>query len=320
MEQSKNSTQNNWWIILNPTAGNGLAAKKKNAIEKLLRKHGFNYRIVETQHQRHAFLLVEEGIRAGYRYLMGIGGDGTNHEIINGILKQTIILPTDITYTLLPLGTGNDWIKQHRIPSNWRKWIPQISNAQSILHNAGLLRFTKDGKPAERYFVNVAGLAYDAYITKRKEAHTPKFLPTLYYLSQVVVCLFQYKLKKAQILFNNNTITDRFYTINIGICRYSGGGMQFVPHADPQSDQLALTIAGTVSKAAVLMHIPHIFLGKLHRHPKVNIYHTEEVNIRSAEKEATLLEADGEFLGETPVHCKLVKDAFRVLVPFEKGK
>lgn len=130
---------------------------------------------------------------------------------------------------------------------------------------------------------------------------------------QVVACLFKYDLRKAHIRFNNKLITNRFYTINIGICRYSGGGMQFVPHADPQSGELALTIAGPVSKLIVLLHVPHIFLGKLHRHPMVDIYKTKEIEITGDDEESTLVEVDGEFLGETPVKCVVVEKAFRVL-------
>ena len=214
-----------WWIILNPKAGNGRAMRSKEAIEASLKKQGFVFHLVKTEHPQDAYRLVEEGIQAGYRHFMGIGGDGTNNEIINGILKQKLIPPTELTYTLLPLGTGNDWIKQHRIPGNWKKWIIQIANAQPILHDAGLLQFMRNGEPQERYFVNVAGLAYDAFITKRKEERSPRFFPALYYLSQVVICLFQYRLLKANIRFNNKNITNRFYTINIGICPYSGGGM-----------------------------------------------------------------------------------------------
>ncbi|MFK7807105.1 MAG: diacylglycerol kinase family protein [Saprospiraceae bacterium] len=315
MKNSKPFNQYPWWIILNPTAGNGLAARRKVAIEQLLQKCGFKYEMVETKNKEHAFQLVAQGIQKGYRHIMGIGGDGTNNEIINGILQQKIIAPPEIIYTLIPLGTGNDWIKQHQIPSNWKKWIPKIAKGKVISHNAGLLHFHKNGKPAQRYFINVAGLAYDAFVTKRKEEVTPVFFPVLFYLWQVLVCLFQYRLRKATVEFDNNTITDHFYTINIGICKYSGGGMQFVPHADPNSENLALTIAGPVSKVTVLTHIPHIFLGKLHKHPKVNIYKTKAVEIRAAEAQQTTLEADGEFLGETPVSCVLVEKALCILVP-----
>ncbi len=175
MKKSKRHNQSPWWVILNPAAGNWRAAKKRAAIEQLLQKHGFKYHLVETKTKGQAHELVAEGIKAGYRHIMGVGGDGTNNEIVNGILNQKLIPPTELTYTLLPLGTGNDWIKQHRIPSNWKKWIPKIATAKSILHDAGLLQYSQNGKTEKRYFANVAGLAYDAFVTKRKEEHSSTF-------------------------------------------------------------------------------------------------------------------------------------------------
>ena len=304
-----------WWIILNPTSGNGLGAKKKNSIKHFLQKHNFEFTLVETQYKEHAYDLVREGIEAGYRFIMAVGGDGTNNEVINGILQQQLIPPTEITYTLIPLGTGNDWIRTHRIPGNWKKWIPKIAEGKTMLHDAGLLYYVRNGKQQKRYFVNVAGLAYDAFVTQKKGMHSATFFPKLYYLWMVFTCLFQYTLRNATIRFNNNTITDYFYTINIGICRYSGGGMQIVPHANPTSGQLALTIAGAVPKIDILLYTPHIFAGKLHRHSKVDIHTTSNINITSAEGTPTLLEADGEFLGETPVKCIVIAKALRVLVP-----
>ena len=102
MNHSKPFNQYPWWIILNPVAGNGKAAKKKSAIEQLLVANGFDFHLVESQHQEHAIKLVIEGIKDGYRHIMGIGGDGTNNEIINGILQQQIVPPTEIVYYAPP--------------------------------------------------------------------------------------------------------------------------------------------------------------------------------------------------------------------------
>ena len=173
----------------------------------------------------------------------------------------------------------------------------------------------KNGKQQKRYFINVAGLAYDAYIAQEKEAHPGQIFPKLYYLWMVARYLFKYHLRKASIQFNNITVTDRFYTINIGICRYSGGGMQLVPHANPTDGQLALTIAGPVQKVDILLYTPNIFAGTLHRHPKVAIYQTKKIAIRAEEDSPTLLEADGEFLGETPVDCSIVEKVLTILIP-----
>ncbi len=313
-----------WWVILNPRAGNGLAAKKKKAIERHLQKHRFDYQLVETQHPMHASELVRQGIESGFRQIMGVGGDGTNHEIVNGIMQQQLLPPTDLVYTLLAVGTGNDWIKTHGIPASWKNWIPRIARGKAIYHDVGLLTYQQEGETVERYFANVAGLAYDAYVVRKKEASSGVWFPKMYYLWMVVRCLFEYRLRKATVSFGDqkkasnsalHKITDHFYTINIGIGRYSGGGMQLVPHADPTSGQLALTVAGPVQKMDVLLYTPSIFAGTLHRHPKVNIYHTQKIEIKSEEENPTLLEADGEFLGHTPVTCCVLPQALKVLVP-----
>ena len=315
MKQSTPFNKHRWWIILNPVAGNGQGAKKRALAEALLKQHQFEYELVESTHPELAYSLVKDGIRAGYRHIMGIGGDGTNNEIINGIMRQQIVPAPEITYTLLPVGTGNDWIKMHKIPGNLRNWIPKIATGKTILHDVGLLTYQKNEETKTRYFINVAGLAYDAFVTGKKSANSGTLFPKLYYLWMVVICLFKYTLRKATIEFNNKKITDRFYTINIGICKYSGGGMQLVPHADPQSGQLALTVAGPVRRAEVVLYTPNIFMGTLHKHPQVAIYHTNLVEIVAAEEHPTLLEADGEFLGHTPVRCEILPAALKILVP-----
>ena len=309
--------QYKWWVIFNPVAGNGLASRKKAAIERLLHQNGFDYQLVETSRGDQGLELVSKGIKAGYRHIMAVGGDGTNNDVINGILQQQLLPPADIVYTLIPVGTGNDWIKTHRIPGHFRRWIPRIAKGKTILHNVGWLRFHRDQQPQERYFINVAGFAYDAFVVREKGSSPGVIFPKLYYLWMVFICLFKYTLRQATVHFNDQTVNDRFYTINIGICKYSGGGMQLVPHADPTSDQMALTIAGPVRKADILLYTPKIFAGTLHTHPKVAIYHTEQVRITAAENQPTLVEADGEFLGETPVECRIIKNALRVLIPGE---
>jgi len=120
MIKAKPFNQYSWWIILNPQAGNGRAAQSREAIEELLIKQGFTYYLVETTHKKQAYDLVKIGVEKGYRHIMAIGGDGTNNEVVNGILRQNLIPATQLSYTILPLGTGNDWIKQHKIPANWK--------------------------------------------------------------------------------------------------------------------------------------------------------------------------------------------------------
>lgn len=303
-----------WYIILNPAAANGRAGRTWPDIAALLSAAAIDYKLVKTAYREHAIALVTEGIRKGFYKIMAVGGDGINNEVINGIAAQKHIPIDKIIYTLLPLGTGNDWIKTHGIPANLKKWIPQIKNGKIIQQDIGVLTYYKNSEPRKRFFANVAGLAYDAFLCK-KMAQQKNFNNQLGFLWLTMQQLFKYKLRKARICFDDQVIENYFYTINIGICRYSGGGMQLVPHAIPDDGLLALTIAGPISKPGVLLNSWRFYSGKVKGHSQVNCFQTREIVIDSVGAEPTLVEADGEFLGETPVRCWILEKRLNILVP-----
>ncbi len=301
-----------WYIIANPTSGGGAVQKCWPAIEQLLQELGFSYSIHFTECSGHATRLAEDAILNGHRHLLGIGGDGTNHEIANGILGQTFVPSAEITYALLPVGTGNDWARTYRLAGNPRQRLEQILLGKTVLQDAGLVTYYRAGQPAKRYFVNVAGLAYDGYIGLKMAQH--RVTKRWQYLLLVAKYLFQYRLKKARITYDDRQVEDYFYTINVGICRYSGGGMQLVPQAVPDDGLFALTFARRLQKWEVLLQTRRFYTGTLLDHPQVEGYQAKSVRIEAAGGEPTLLEADGEFLGETPVAFLLLEKALRVVV------
>ena len=116
------------------------------------------------------------------------------------------------------------------------------------------MKFQSEGKTKERYFVNVAGLAYDAYLV-RYAAERPGLVSNkIFYLFLLLRCLFQYTLTKAKVIFDELEDENYYYSINIGICSYSGGGMQTVPHAIEDDGLFALSLFGPFSKLGVLLN------------------------------------------------------------------
>lgn len=302
-----------WYIIVNPAAGNGKAAKQWQQAEQMLHAHLTNCTIAHTERRGHAIELAKQAIEQGFRHIIGVGGDGTNHEIINGILTQKIIAATEVIYALLPIGTGNDWIRTHGIPRKLESWLQMLQTGKTILQDIGMVTFQKDGKEQQRYFANVAGMAYDAFVVRYADQHRRWVVHKFFYLLMILRCLFMYRLPKATITFDGQTVTDHFYTINIGIGRYSGGGMQLVPHADPVDGLLALTIARRVSKLGVLLNTYRFYNGTLYRHPKIDIFQVKEMEVTSDEN--IELEADGELLGSVPVRFAILPKALRIIIP-----
>jgi YegS/Rv2252/BmrU family lipid kinase len=304
-----------WLFIVNPAAGAGLAGKKWPRQEAELKKAGVQFTVVYTQYRFHAISLVAEAVAGGHRHIVAVGGDGTAHEVVNGIFQQSTCPPGEITFTLLPIGTGNDWIKTHGIPKNFRRWLPYFLNGKTGFQDCAWLVFQREGQVQRRYFINVAGLSYDAFVVRESQKY-PAGIPNKFiYLLLIFRCLFQFEIPRARVSFNGKTAEGLFYTINIGVCRYSGGGMQFVPQALPNDGQLALTLVKKVNKLVVLLVTPLFYLGKIGLHPAVSLLQTGTVKIEQTDMQPILVEADGEFLGEGPVEAGIEKERLRIWLP-----
>ncbi|MBL7828320.1 MAG: diacylglycerol kinase family lipid kinase [Saprospiraceae bacterium] len=300
-----------WNIIANPAAHGGAMGKAWPQIEAVLQELGISYNVQFTEYRGHGVRLVEDVVLKGGRYILGVGGDGTNHELIHGIFSQQFVSPGEITYALLPFGTGNDWARQYQLPHDPRQRLSRLLDVKTVYQDIGLVHYHLNGQEASRYFANVAGMAYDGFIGKKlleKPANNK-----VQYLLAVARYLMEYKLTKARVIFDGKEVEDRFYTINIGLCRYSGGGMQLVPHAVPDDGLFALTFAREISKLEVLLQTSRFYNGTILQHPRIEGHQAEVIHVTHEQGDAPcLLEADGEFLGETPVRFTILKNALKV--------
>jgi YegS/Rv2252/BmrU family lipid kinase len=304
-----------WYVIANPNAGNGQFTHSWEQLQQQIAAQLPVGEFAVTRQTGHAIEISKRAVEQGYRHILAVGGDGTNHEVANGILQQQQVPSTSITQALLPWGTGNDWIKTYQLPRNPAEAIACIARGKTQLQDVGRIHCQREGQPYTRYFVNVAGLAYDAYVVKRGE-ELGGVSGKLGYLWLVTRCLFEYKLREAVVLVNNQAYQNHFYTINFGIGRYSGGGMQLVPHAQPDRGEFAVTLAGDISRIGVLLNTYRFYNGTIGGHPKVETFFAKSAKVDAAEgAPPTWVEADGEFLGQTPASFEMVPKAWRVIVP-----
>lgn len=309
--------KNAYFFILNPTAGGGKAAKLWPQIEQLLLKENRSFKMAESKAIGHATTLVAQAVAQGYRQIVAVGGDGTGHEVANGILIQQKCPSTEICFGILPVGTGNDWIKTYGIPNDWRKAWRIIAVGNKRVQDVGIVHYQSEGLNQQRYFINVAGLFYDAVVTRAsnrpRKNHRKK--TALYYKYLIIKCLFQYRPIKACVRFDGQEVRDSFYSLNVGIGIYSGGGAQFVPQAIPDNGRFALTLIRSIPKWEVIWNTSRIYNGTLDKHRKVDMLQADYVQIKSEAAQAIPVEADGEFLGYGPVRFELLPKALLVFIP-----
>ncbi len=306
-------------IICNPMAANGAAGKEITRIEQLLREYNIAYILHKTQWKGHAIELVAQLIvTENARFIAAAGGDGTINEVINGIFSQNKVPSTAITLAVIPIGTGNDFIRTHKIPHDTAKAINIMATGKTVSHSVGKLSFmNRENQLQTRFFGNVAGFAYDAYTCERLGLFTNKVLPPkLFYLYAIFRCLIGYEPEHVRVIIDGKTVADEpVYTVNVGVCRFSGGGAIFVPQADPTSGYFGVTIIRAVSKWNVVRNTPNFYNGKIIAHPQASTHFGKHIRIEGIAA-PTGAETDGEYLGVSPVTVDILANAIQVISLF----
>ena len=133
---------NRWFVIINPTSGNGSSKRKWPKIKTELQLNTFDFDFAFTEYANHSKHLVQNSINQGFKKIISVGGDGTLHNIINGVQAQKTINSSEINIGVIPIGTGNDWIKTHDIPLDFKKAISIIKDGNTKQQDLGKIEFT----------------------------------------------------------------------------------------------------------------------------------------------------------------------------------
>ena len=158
-----------WMIIINPSAGGGRTALLWPRISNFFIKAGLQFECVFTTHKFHAVSLTVEAIHDGARNITVIGGDGTIHEVMNGIFFQKDVPTREITLGLIPIGTGNDLIHTYDIPADYMEAAKTLLKGRSVITDVGKVTFQDYGVERTRFFANVAGFGLDAAVIRHYE-------------------------------------------------------------------------------------------------------------------------------------------------------
>jgi YegS/Rv2252/BmrU family lipid kinase len=294
---------NSWFIIANPTAGNRNFSKHWKEIQQLLNNKKIDFSYAFTQFSKHEIELVSAAIQQGFRNIISIGGDGTLHHVVNGVMLQRYVKTSDITIAVIPLGTGNDWIKTYNIPYNIKKAVEIIHQNKIISQDIGVLE--TENKTIS-YFNNVAGLGYDGYIVNKLE-NLKRFGSIAYLLSGIAGLLF-YKKSVFKIIFDDKEIETNCLMTLIGICKFSGGGMQFTKEVNTADGLFDITIAKNLNIFDLILNIKKLYNGNIVQHKKVETYKTNQITV-IPQTSKPFIQADGELIGTGKVTVNIVKKA-----------
>ena len=302
---------NYWFVIINPTSGNGKGIKKLTAFKNLFKKYKINVKIVFSEYAKHEGELVQKAIKEGFTQIISVGGDGTLHHIVNAIMSQQIINTSKIKLAVIPVGTGNDWVKTYNIPKNEEKAIQIIKKGNSIYQDIGLIKFLSKNK--EVYFNNVAGIGFDAYVVN--EISSYKKLGSISYLLGGLIGFLNYKKSTLQIDIGNKNIKSKTFMLSIGLCKFSGGGMQLTNFKDHKNGLFDITLIKNIKLPKVLINIKKLYNGKLIHLKEVKNFKKNYLKVENTNKQIPYIQADGELLGKGNIEIKLIPKAINFIIP-----
>lgn len=277
-------------FIVNPIAGNGRGLKMYNRVINDHRLRHIIYNTYVTKYAGHAeeitIDLLKENEKNKNKHWVIFGGDGTLHEVMNGIGKQSIML------SYLCGGSGNDFARGTNISFKMEQIIEDV-----------FLQPKKEpyvlGKYDDRNFVNCVGFGFDAIVAHYTNRSTLKQrlnkvkLGKLIYIIQLVKQLLTYKPIQLEVLVDDKLHTyDRCFLLTINNHPYFGGGMKINPTAKNNPDTYSCIVINHISKWKVLLLFSTVFIGKHINFKEVSILEGKRMAITSVEP--VIFQADGE--------------------------
>lgn len=303
--------EGSWFAVFNPVSGGGRGARDIRRIAASLRREGVGIELAASDRPGHAAELAAAAARAGARRFLAIGGDGTLHEMVNGVLGSGAAGQAQATFALIPVGRGNDWARTHAIPRHHARAAAVVAAGKSIPHDVGLIRLAggADGAPP-RYFINAAGAGFDAHVVGRTRGRD---LGMLSYMAALPASLLTFRAPELEVRTDETMVRGRYFMAFASINRYCGGGMLVAPEARFDDGLLDITVLAEISLPELLLNIKKLYDGTLPSHPKVRTFRSRTLEVGGpAPVEA---EADGELVGATPIRFEVLPRHIRVVVP-----
>ena len=295
-----------WLAILNPAARGGLAGRRWPALAAALKAHGVRFELAVTHAAGEATALAADGRRRGLDRMLAVGGDGTLYEVLNGLLPGE----RRATLAVAPLGTGNDWARGRGVPRRSRQVAALLAAPRLLAHDVGVVEFEGAAGRERRYFLNVMGVGYDAYVIEHLSPRGPRAFA---YLASLATGLVRYRAPRVRVEADGWSRDARLFVAFAALGRYCGGGMQFAPCALPADGLLDIVTIDHLGALAALARLPRIYSGRVLRDPAVRWRQSARVTF--ATDVPARVEADGQLLGHTPVTAWILPAAIDVVVP-----
>ena len=320
-----------WFAVINGYAASRKAGTLWEKVEELLNQKGVRFHGTRTGKAGNAAELTFDACMAGYRRYIAVGGDGTVHDVLNGIAGYVdwckasgrTARISDFTLGVIPLGSGNDWIKSLGIRHDISAAVDVIRNGatsrQDVVRVSSLdpAFLPQEREISVSYMVNVGGVGIDARVcekvnAKKKEGKRGRIL----YVTSLIDAISNRVPSDVKVFCDGREVFDGAYlSIAFGIGKYSGGGMRQTPEAVLDDGLLDMTIIPDIALGRIAREVPRLFTGSFLKVPELTVCRGKKLTVLPyGEGAGEPVEVDGEVIGKAPVRLEVLDDQINILV------
>lgn len=216
-----------FYVIVNPTSGRGAGARMPAFLEQAMSAKAASLEIRVTEGPGHATALAGEASLAGEPIVVAVGGDGTIHEVVNGLLRNRDRGPGDALLGIVPVGTGNDFVKVVEGAGTREDAVTTLVTGSPRRVDVGYAQWDGDSE----YFVNAAGTGIDVEVV-RLAAPRRGVGGALAYIVALLRSLGRYSPLPVRVEADGHHLEQRVMTVTVGNGRSVGGVFRICPGAE----------------------------------------------------------------------------------------
>ncbi len=304
-------------VVVNPYSANGTTAAQWGDKSSLLKQKIGSFDAELTTGPREATLIVQKALQNGYERIIGVGGDGTVNEVINGFFQNGKPINPDAVFSFIMTGTGGDFRRTVGISRNIDEAISQIADGNIKKIDIGKMKYTAfDGSQKNVYFDNIASFGMSGLVdqitnTSVVSKLTKKIGGTFAFFVASFLALLSYKNKTVQLdidgkVYENMTIR----VVSMANGQYFGGGMWIAPKALIDDGLLEIVVLGNISRFRSVLLQGKVYKGE-HLGVK-DVFRFQGKKIIATSNEEVLVEADGEPFGKLPATFEILPQAINL--------
>ena len=287
-----------WWVIFNPSAGR--PGEELADVERALRDHGVPASIHVSQSPEHVSEILRRANAEGIHRFAGVGGDGTAHLILNGLMRLSWDRPPGLA--ILPAGSGSDFIRTFALPRNVVDAARHLATAE--WYPTDVLRV--EGSFGTIYSLNAveAGVGAAAVTTARR---MPRWVGERRYAIAFWITLPRFGWDWVDVTVDERKhLRGKAIEIVVANGQFFGGGMNIAPRASVGDGRADIQVfAGPRRKAFTVM--PRVVRGMHLGHNNVRRLTGETVQIDVPDHWP--IEADGELIGTGSISVTVLPEA-----------